>query len=133
MAQDSKLTAKKESFAQAIAGGMNQSDAYRCAYNTSKMIPSSIHVNASKMASDAKVAQRIAFLRAELASKSLWTREKSVQVLKDIADDAEGRAADKTAAVKELNSMHGFNAPAKVEVFGSTVTRIELVAMRGNS
>jgi len=124
MTQDNKLTAKQESFAQAIAGGVNQSDAYRGAYNTSKMIPSSIHVNASKIASDAKVAQRIALLREELASKSLWTREQSVAVLSAVVGDREARHGDRINAVKVLNDMQGFNAPAKVEHSGGISMQI---------
>ena len=112
------LTAKQEAFAQAVADGMTQSDAYRSAYDASKTKPEVIHVNASKLMADAKVALRVAELREALASKSLWTRLDSVQALSDIARDAEARANEKVAAIKELNSMHGFNEPVKIEVSG---------------
>jgi hypothetical protein len=75
------LTAKQEAFCQAIADGMNQADAYRHAYDTSNMKDSSIHVNASKLLSDAKVTQRVTFLKQALESKALWTREMSVKAL----------------------------------------------------
>ena len=60
----SDLSPKQEAFAQAVAAGMNQSDAYRAAYDATRMKPSSINVNASKLMADAKVRQRVASLRA---------------------------------------------------------------------
>ena len=57
------LSPQREKFAQAVASGMNQSDAYREAYkvrNGTKL--SSVNVNASKLMNDAKVAQRVAEL-----------------------------------------------------------------------
>ena len=109
-----KLTAKQEAFAQAVADGMSQADAYRTAYDASRMKQSSIHVNASKMLADAKVAQRVEELRSKLVTKALWTREMSVKAL--VGAYKEGNASAKVAAVKELNAMHGFNAPGQLEI-----------------
>jgi len=124
------LTAKQESFAQAIADGMNQSDAYRAAYNAVNMKDTSINVNACKVAADANVAQRVAELKAAIASKGLWTREKSVLALAAIADGGDAKANEIVAAVKELNLMHGFNAPLKVDLNGELVHRIERLIVR---
>ena len=110
------LTAKQEAFAQAIASGMNQSDAYRSAYNAGGMKAATINVKASQLAADGKVAGRLAELRTKLQDKALWTRERSVKVLADIADSSESKAGEVVNAVKELNSMHGFNAPTKHEL-----------------
>ena len=110
------LTAKQEAFAQAIADGKNQSDAYRAAYSAGKMKDNSINVNASKMAADAKVKLRIKELRDELANKSLWTREQSVAVLSEVVSAMDAKHSDKISAVKVLNDMQGFNAPVKVDV-----------------
>lgn len=115
-----KLTAHQEKFAQALADGMTQSDAYRAAYDCTKTQANSIHVNASKVAAIPKVALRVASLKSALATKALWTREKSVLGLAGIADGGDAKAAEIIAAIKELNSMHGFNAPTKHEV-GLTV------------
>ena len=125
------LTAKQEGFAQAVAGGMNQSDAYRSAYNAGKMKDSSINCNASQLMSDAKVAQRVSFLREELANRSLWTREQSVAVLKEVVDASDAKHTDRISAITVLNKMQGFDAPLKIENKTESVTRIELVAMRG--
>ena len=45
----SGLTSKQEAFAQAVADGMSQADAYRAAYNTEKFKPEALWVNASKL------------------------------------------------------------------------------------
>ncbi len=57
-------------------------------------------------------------LKADLASRNLWTREQSVQALIRVIKNPD-KASDIVAAVKELNAMHGFNAPDKVEVTGA--------------
>ena len=110
------LTAKQEAFAQAIASGLNQSDAYRSAYSISKATPASVNQLASKLAASVKVSSRVKELQAELANKSLWTREQSIAVLSEVVGDREARHGDKISAVKVLNDMQGFNAPTKLEV-----------------
>lgn len=118
------LTAKQEAFAQAIADGMTQADAYRAAYSTGKMTDKTVWEKASALMADGKVRARVASLREALAQTLLWRREDSVTVLAEIArakDDAP--TAARVAAVKELNSMHGFNEPTKVDV-GLQVLRL---------
>ena len=121
------LTAKQEQFAQGIAAGLNQSDAYRAAYDASGMKPSSVTEKASELAANVKVTSRVAELQAALADKQLWTRIDSVTELADIARGSDSKAAEKIAAIKELNLMHGFNAPTKVELGGVLIHRIERV------
>jgi uncharacterized protein involved in tolerance to divalent cations len=50
-----------------------------------------------------------------LAKQQLWTREDSVKTLKEVISDIEARPSDKTGAVKELNAMHGYNAPIVIK------------------
>ena len=113
------LTAKQEAFCHAIAGGMNQSDAYRSAYNASKATPASVNQLASKLAAEIKVSSRVDELRKELANKSLWTREQSIAVLAGVVEACDAKHSDKIASVKVLNEMQGFNAPVKLDVAGS--------------
>lgn len=124
------LTAKQEAFAQAIADGKNQSDAYRTAYSVGSMTAATINVKASEVMSNGKVAVRVAELREALASKSLWTREQSVAVLIDVIDDGESRGGDKISAVKVLNEMQGFNAPTKLDVNLKFPRTINVIAGR---
>lgn len=123
------LTAKQEAFAQAVSGGMNQSDAYRSAYDAGNMAAKTVTEKASALAAGGKVSARIAELKAALATKALWTREDSVSSLREIATDSEAKAAEKVSAIKELNLMHGFNAPTKIELGGSLIHRIERVVI----
>ena len=125
-----KLTAKQEKFAQAIADGKNQSDAYRSAYDAGGMKDNSVNVNASKLMADAKVALRVTSLRSVLESKGLWTREKSVLGLSAIADGGEAKPVEIIAAIKELNSMHGFNAPGKLDIAVTFPRTINVIAGR---
>lgn len=124
-----KLTAKQEAFAQAIADGMNQSDAYRAAYEASNTKPEVVSVKASQLMANGKVMVRVASLQTALAEKQLWTRQYSVEGLAEIARGLESKAVEKIAAIKELNLMHGFNAPTKVDINGSLIHRIERVVI----
>lgn len=59
----STLTPKQEAFVAAILSGSNASDAYRLAYDTSKMQPSSIWQQACLLQRNAKVAERLELAR----------------------------------------------------------------------
>ena len=109
-----KLTAKQEAFCQGIADGMGQADAYRAAYDADNMKENSVYVQASKLMKNPKIAQRIADLRFEVQEKQLWSREMSVKAL--VQAYKEGSGSVKVAAVRELNAMHGYNEPAKLNV-----------------
>lgn len=125
-----KLTAKQEKFAQCIADGMNQSDAYRTAYNAEKTKPDVIHVKASQVMADGRVSVRVTELKAALEEKALWTRLDSVQALRTIANGGEAKPTEIVAAVKELNAMHGFNAPIKSEIAVTFPRVINVIAGR---
>jgi phage terminase small subunit len=123
---DVKLTAKQEAFAQAIADGLGQADAYRMAYDAEGMKDSTVYSKASILMSDGKIRARVDELKAMVVEKQLWTREMSVKGLIQayrIAQDAK-TSTGMTAAVKELNVMHGFNEPTKLSITGNMVTRI---------
>jgi hypothetical protein len=67
-------------------------------------------------------------LKGNLAKKALWTRENSVKALIQVYE--EGNGPVKVAAVKELNLMHGFNAPTKHEVEGRMDITVNFVKPR---
>lgn len=116
------LTPKKEHFAQCVANGMTQADGYRTAFDVGENTkPETIWNEASKLMAIPEVAARVAELREQISAKNLWTREDSVKALKDavsLARDSNQIAA-LTGAIKELNLMHGFNAPQKVDLLNS--------------
>ena len=116
------LTAKQEAFCQGIADGLGQADAYRAAYDAEDMKENSVYVNASKLMKNAKVMQRIAELKSQVQEKQLWSREMSVKAL--VQAYKEGSGSVKVAAVKELNAMHGYNEPAKLNINGNLVHKV---------
>ena len=124
------LTPKQEKFAQCVADGMTQADAYRSAFDvrpTTK--PESVIRSASELMSDPNISSRVAELRQQLSEKALWTRQDSVQALISVLSNPESQK-DVIAAVKELNAMHGYNAPQKLEVGGTLgIQRIERVVV----
>lgn len=110
------LTPKQEKFCQCIADGISQADAYRAAFDAGKMKDSTIYVRASELMADSKISGRVSELRAKLESKALWTRQMSVQTLIEAIELAKSNEDAKsiTGAVKELNAMHGYNAPTEI-------------------
>lgn len=63
-----KLTAKQEKFCEVYVTIGNASGAYRAAYNAAKMSEQAVHVNASKLLKNTKVALRVAELESMKAS-----------------------------------------------------------------
>lgn len=111
-----KLTPREEKFAQGVAAGLSQAEAYRQANpNSVKWKDETVWSKASVMMG--KVWARVEELRAELAKQALWSRMDSVETLKPIATGAE-KDSDRIAAVKVLNEMHGYNAPDRLEITG---------------
>jgi hypothetical protein len=79
--------------------------------------------------SNSKVAARVAQLKSQVVEKQLWSREMSVKAL--VQAYKEGNGSVKVSAVKELNAMHGFNAPQKIDVTGELgISRIERVVIK---
>lgn len=123
------LTSKQEAFAQAVASGMSQAEAYRTHYDVDpECKPETIWVESCKLANDPNVSQRVKLLKDEIAAKALWTREDSVRTLKSVIEGND-KGTEITGAVKVLNEMHGYNAPVKVEHSGGVVHKVELVAL----
>lgn len=105
-----------EIFAKAIVAGKTQADAYREAYPKSlKWTPDTLHHRAHEMAKNGKVMDRIDELRKEVTKEFVWTRVMSLKVLAKIAANNQSKDSDKINAVKELNTLCGFNAPQKLD------------------
>tara|TARA_R110000868_G_scaffold390641_1_gene660364 strand:- start:1193 stop:1540 length:348 start_codon:yes stop_codon:yes gene_type:complete len=97
---------------------MNQSDAYRAAFNAGKMKPSSITVNASKLMADANVALRVNELRKPIAEKAQITLESHLADLKDLRDEAQEARQFAAAISAEVarGKAAGVVAPEKREL-----------------
>lgn len=122
-----KLTPRREKFAVLVASGMSQSDAFRESFSTKNYAQKSIWVKSSELMTNVDVLLRVKELKEESANKVMWTREDSIRELSEIAlrkahiDKNTGEVTpgakdnDRIAAIKELNSMEGFNATIKTE------------------
>lgn len=75
------LTAKQEAFAQAVASGMNYSDAYRHVYNVTSTAPGTVNDDAWELAHHPEVSPRIAELRETYGRA--WARGKFHAELED--------------------------------------------------
>ena len=101
-----KLTPQQEKFAQAIAlENMNQADAYRSAYDTSKMGDDTIYVKASELANKDKISVRIAELRQQAMTPKVMSAQKRREKLTELAENDDPNVAMK--AIDLLNKMDG--------------------------
>ena len=121
------LTAKQEEFAQNIIKGMSQADAYRSAYNTSRMTDKTIHEKASRMANDDKVRARITELRGQIATESIMTAQKRLEWLTELVYNEESCVSDKLKAIDIMNKMQGeYVQKVQAEVTNAVNISIEL-------
>lgn len=118
-----KLTLKQERFIASYLETGNASEAYRVSYEVQNMKPESINRKATELMQNGNITARIGQARNELVKSGLWSREDSVKKLKETLSLAD-KATDIVAIVKELNAMHGYNAPQKIEVERSGVIHL---------
>ena len=121
------LTANQEKFVQNIVEGMNQADAYRSAYSCKNMSDNAIYVNASKLASNTKVALRLSELRRELAQPSIMTAQERLKWLTELIQSEEDTNA-KLKAIDIMNKMQGeYTQKIEANVTSEVNINIELV------
>ena len=115
-----KLTNQQEHFCQEYIKNSNATRSYKTAYPRSlKWQDNAIWSQSSQLLANSKVQVRIGELKKELANRNLWTREHSVKILAKIAVSTDTKPTEKTQAVKELNMMHGYNDPIKIDNLSS--------------
>lgn len=93
-----KLTARRESFARAVASGKTQADAYRESFSVKNKKPETIWSKASILMADDKVKARVAELRAPMAKKAQITLESHLSALLLLCNRA-SRAKQYAAAI----------------------------------
>ena len=101
------LTAKQEEFAKKIAEGMTQADAYRFAYNTSRMTDKSIIEKASELASNVNITARVRELRDMAAKPTIMTAQQRKEWLTEVINDPEIDINARLKASDQLNRMDG--------------------------
>lgn len=122
------LTDKQEAFCKKIAEGMNQSDAYRAVYNTSRMKEKTVWENASELAGNPKVTARVKELRDMAAKPSIMTAQQRKEWLTKLINDPEVDNATKLKASDQLNRMEGeYTQRIEANVVNDVSINIELV------
>lgn len=120
------LTEKQEKFAQSVVlGEMNYSDAYRSAYDTSRMTDKTVNEKASLLASQDKIKARILELRNETITPKVMSAQRRKEKLTELANAEDPNVAMK--AIDLLNKMDGeYVQKVEAEVKNAISINIEL-------
>jgi phage terminase small subunit len=126
------LTPKQEAFANAVASGKTQADAYRAAFKVgANTKPETVHKRASELMANGEVAGRVAELRkpvAEIAQITLKTHLEDLLKLRNMAakekqysaaiaaEIARGKASGVMVDKVELSGPNGGDIPAKLVI-----------------
>ena len=106
------LTAKQEKFAQEYIKTINQSEAYRRAYDVGKNTkPETVWVEACKLMANPNVAQRVYELQQEAKERTLVTVESLTEELNEAYKLAkqEKQPSAMTGAVSVKAKIHGLD------------------------
>ncbi len=86
------LTPKREAYVQNLIKGMSQREAYKAAFNASRMKDSTIDSNASRLFADSKVKARFEGLQSEvIKASSAAAVASATEVLEEITNIALGK------------------------------------------
>ena len=107
MNQNSKIlnNTKHEAFAQLVASGKSETDAYYEIYKTKNR--NVARVNASKLLTNATVRARVRELQEENAKSFGLSREEKRVILAGLARNNELSPKDRISAIQEDNRMTG--------------------------
>jgi hypothetical protein len=126
----SGLTEKQERFAQLLAEGMTNTEAYRAAYDTSTMAMHTVHNEAAKLARHHGVANRVNDILGEKRKRnSMLSEKQSDRVWRNVWRLAEGENVPPSvqqAALALAAKMAGMlTEQVKIENISATSTELE--------
>lgn len=109
--QETALEKRKEcAFNYVFRTVGNKTQSYKLWYTEHEQEPpKNAHVRAYKMFKEPQTQEFVEEYRRELRADYKNMKEKIVGELSEIAFDHEGTKGERTAALKELNSMFGYN------------------------
>ena len=114
--------ANDEQFAELLFQGATRTQAYLTIFpGAAGKNPETVRSLAQKYAVRDGVVAAVQERRNELVAAGIWRRSDSVETLAELARFAE-KDSDRIGAIKELNSMHGYNAPTQINL--QTVERV---------
>lgn len=102
--QNQKLTAKQEKFAQLVAQGHTQSDAYREAYDAENMTNDSIKIEASRLMDNPNVSLTVDKLKQGAAKRNEVTLDECVRGIREAVDMAKTKD-DVNAFIKAYREL----------------------------
>ena len=112
----SNLTPKQEKFVQALISGMSQYEAYKEAYNATRMKDATIYNNAYKLMQNNEILTRYNELLEEHKKKALYTREEAVNDLIWIKEESKEdilkngiRQANSTTYINSIKELATLN------------------------
>ena len=121
------LTPKQELFAQKIAEGMSQADAYRSAYACKNMSDNAIYREASLLVDNPNIAQRLKELRDMAAKPSIMSAQKRKEWLTEVINNPEVDINARLRASDQLNKMEGeYVQKVETELKNAVSIHIEL-------
>ena len=104
MGKPLKLSPKQEQFARKYVECSCASKAYRCAYNTQRMKPETVHVEACKLLANPKVATRVNQLQEQAQKRHEITFDRMLEMF--IEDREQAKQLNQTsAAISADNSI----------------------------
>ena len=104
------LTSKQEKFIQALVAGKSQRQAYKEAYNATKMKDETIDTRACELLKNSKVKARYDQLLEEHKNKALYTREEMVNDLIWIKEKAKEDIKNPKKGLRQANGTIFINA-----------------------
>lgn len=123
--------ARHEKFAQALAAGMNATEAYATAgYKGDRTA-------ASRLSTNVNIGRRVRELQSKAAAMAEWSAADRLAALKRISDASEKedpRVA--VSAIAEANKMQGSHAPAQHRLAGANggpIQTVDVTKLKGMS
>lgn len=121
--EEQTLTPKQEAFANCLAMGMSQADAYRAAYDCKNTKASSIHVSASKLAAEPKVKQRVEEYKAKQEQAMIHDGARlRDHVVSRLVSESTAQKSPATARIRALELLGKLDI---VQVFRETKQQTE--------
>jgi hypothetical protein len=117
-----KLTAKQEKFARLVAEGKTQADAYREAYNSSRMKPETIQNNAYMLMQNSEISARVDKLKKEFTKTldlaSQITVERQLKFCQEAIEEClkAGDWANYYKGLDMQNKLIGIYAPTRTDL-----------------
>lgn len=99
------LTPKREKFAQGVASGMSQAEAYRASFSTKNMKATTVNQAASRLMANSNILATVEKLRKPIVERVQITLESHLNRLRDLALAAE--SAEQYGAAIKAEELRG--------------------------